>query len=125
MQPKNNILCVDYSDDNVEVIKFFLSESGYHVETCDTGAAGLDLARDERFALIMTEYRLPDMSGAAFCRQVKTMNPKTPLMFFSASAQKWEKEDGLSSGAQAYLVKPNDLDRVAATVGALIRESVS
>lgn len=123
MPAERNILCVDYSHDNAEIVRFFLNQSGYHVETCETGAAGLDLARRERFALIMTEYRLPDMSGPAFCRKFRKFDPQTPLMFFTASVQAWEKEQGLSCGAQAYLIKPDDLHRVAETVGTLISET--
>jgi len=120
MQPKKTILCVDYSRDNAEVVKFFLNQSGYDVETCDTGEAALDLARRAEFALIMTEYRLPDMNGADFCREFRKFNAEIPLMFFTASVQKWEKEAGLASGAQAYLIKPDDLDKITETVAALI-----
>jgi DNA-binding response OmpR family regulator len=125
MRLEKNILCVDYSDDNAEIVRFFLNESGYHVEICDTGEAGLDLAKNAQYALVMTEYRLPDMSGTTFCRQFRQFNAQTPLMFFTASVQAWEKEEGLSCGAQAYLIKPDDLDKVAETVGTLIRQSGS
>lgn len=117
---EKTILYVDYSADNAEIVKFFLGESGYEVETCETGEAGLDLARENDFALIMTEYRLPDMNGADFCREFRKFNRRIPLMFFSASVQKWEKEKGLASGAQAYLIKPDDLEKIAETVGTLI-----
>ena len=123
MQSKKTILCVDYSADNAEVVKFFLNQSGYEVETCETGEAGLDLARRSEFALIMTEYRLPDMNGADFCREFRKINAQIPLMFFTASVQKWEIEEGLASGAQAYLIKPDDLDKIPETVTALIKEN--
>jgi two-component system, OmpR family, manganese sensing response regulator len=125
MQSKNrkNILCVDYNPDNAEIVRFFLNQSGYQVETCETGEAALDLAKRAEFSLIMTEFRLPDMSGPSFCQQVRKFDPKTPLMFFTASVQAWEKEQGLSSGAQAYLIKPDDLDKVTETVGTLIQDN--
>ncbi|HLM03156.1 MAG TPA: response regulator [Pyrinomonadaceae bacterium] len=118
---EKTILYVDYSADNAEVVKYFLHQSGYRVETCETGEAGLDLARQrDDFALIMTEYRLPDMNGADFCREFRKINRRIPLMFFTASVQKWEREKGLASGAQAYLIKPDDLDKIAETVDTLI-----
>jgi CheY-like chemotaxis protein len=123
MKPTKTILCVDYSADNAEIIKFFLNESGYQVRTCETGEAGLDLARRNDFALVMTEYRLPDMNGTDFCREVRKFNEQIPLVFFTASVQQWEKEEALASGAQAYLIKPDDLDKVAQTVGRLIEQN--
>jgi CheY-like chemotaxis protein len=123
MPPKKTILYVDYSHDNAEVVKFFLNQSGYEVETCDTGEAALDLARRAEFALVMTEYRLPDMNGADFCRAFRRFNARIPLMFFTASVQKWEKEAGLASGAQAYLIKPDDLDKITETAAALIAQT--
>lgn len=123
MQPEKTILYIDYSSDNAEVVKFFLNQSGYEVETCRTGEAGLDLARQNDFALIMTEFRLPDMHGTDFCREFRKFNARIPLMFFSASVQKWEKEEGLASGAQAYLIKPDDLDKITDTVGSLINQN--
>lgn len=123
MKSENTILYVDYSADNAEIVKLFLNQSGYAVETCETGEAGLDLARQNSFALIMTEYRLPDMTGADFCREFRKLNSQIPLVFFTASVQKWEKEKGLASGAQAYLIKPDDLDIIAETVGTLIGQN--
>jgi CheY-like chemotaxis protein len=120
VQPEKTILYVDYSSDNAEVVKFFLNQSGYEVETCETGEAALDLARQNDFALIMTEFRLPDMKGTDFCRRFRQFNAQIPLVFFTASVQKWEKEEGLASGAQAYLIKPDDLDKIAETAGSLI-----
>lgn len=119
---EKTILYVDYSADNAEIVKFFLNQSGYDVRTCETGEAGLDLARQNDFDLIMTEYRLPDMNGADFCREFRKLNRQIPLMFFTASVQRWEVEQGLASGAQAYLIKPNDLDKIAETVGSLISQ---
>lgn len=123
MKPENTILYIDYSADNAEIVKFFLNQSGYEVETCDTGGAALDLARRNRFALVMTEYRLPDMNGTDFCREFRKFNAQIPLVFFTASVQKWEKEKGLASGAQAYLFKPDDLDKIADTVDYLIAQN--
>ncbi|HEX8367947.1 MAG TPA: response regulator [Pyrinomonadaceae bacterium] len=120
VQPEKTILYVDYSSDNAEVVKLFLNQSGYEVETCETGEAALDLARQNDFALVMTEFRLPDMKGTDFCRRFRRFNAQVPLMFFTASVQKWEKEEGLASGAQAYLIKPDDLDKIAETAGSLI-----
>lgn len=122
---KQTILCVDYSDDNAELIRYFLNESGYQVETCVTGGEALSLTEKTPYSLVMTEYRLPDMSGVEFCRQFRRSNSNTPLIFFSASVQAWEQAAGLSSGAQAYLIKPNDLNKIADTVNLLIEENDS
>lgn len=119
-QFNKTILSVDYDFDNAEIIKLLLNQHGFSVEVSENAADALNLAKQKSFDLILSEYRLPDMSGAEFCRRFRQFNYQTPFVFFSATVEAAQKEQGLAAGAQAYLFKPDDLHNVAETVGKLI-----
>lgn len=114
------ILSVDYDFDNAEVIKLILNQHGFSVEVSENASEALNLVREKEYDLILSEYRLPDMCGAEFCRQFRQFDYRTPFVFFSATVENSQQEHGLAAGAQAYLRKPDDLDCVAETVSKLI-----
>lgn len=114
------ILSVDYDFDNREIIKLLLSQKGFTVVASETAGGALDLIKQKQFALVLSEFRLPDMSGAEFCRRFRELDYQTPFVFFSASVEAKQKEEGLAVGAQAYLFKPDDIDNVAVTIDQLI-----
>jgi CheY-like chemotaxis protein len=114
------ILSVDYDSDNSEVLKLLLNQKGFMVEISETASEALALVRQKPFSLVLSEFRLPDMCGAEFCRKFREFDCQTPFVFFSASVEAKQKAQGLSVGAQAYLFKPNDIDKVAETIGSLI-----
>lgn len=119
------ILSVDYDFDNREVIKLLLGQNGFSVVASETAGGALSLVKQRQFALILSEFRLPDMCGAEFCRRFREIDYQTPFVFFSASVEAKQKEKGLAVGAQAYLLKPDDIGNVAETVSNLIFQQKS
>ena len=114
------ILCVEDDKDACELLDFLLSGEGFEVVSCSTSKEGLQLARQGGFSAIVFDYRLPEISGLEICREIRTYDKQTPIIFYSASAYPKEKEAGLAAGANAYLVKPNDLEKVAETITDLV-----
>jgi signal transduction histidine kinase len=100
-----------------------LREAGYQVKEARTGQEALALAA-EIPDLILLDVNLPDMHGFEICKRIKS-NPTTahiPVLHVSATFVDPEARiEGLSSGADAYLVEPIDRGELVATVGALLR----
>jgi CheY-like chemotaxis protein len=48
-----------------------------------------------------------------------------PVIFYSGDAYEKDQQQGLAAGAQAYLVKPNDLENIAGVIGTLLQNSSS
>jgi CheY-like chemotaxis protein len=65
-------------------------------------------------------HRLADVSGVEICRQIRGYDRQTPIIFYSGAVFPQEKEAGLAAGANAYLTKPNDLEKIAGAVKQLI-----
>lgn len=81
---------------------------------------GLKLAAARRFDLYVLDYRLAAMTGIDVCRFLRRTDAETPIMFFTGEAHEEEREEAMKAGADAYLVKPNDISKLTETVNRLL-----
>lgn len=110
------ILCVEDDKDSCELITFLLEAEGYIVETCNDGAKALEMSRLNLYSAIILDGWLGDADGVDICREIRTYNSSVPIIFYSGAAYPKDKKAGLDAGAQAYLIKPNDLEKIPKTV---------
>ncbi len=89
----------------------------------DDGAAGLELARSNRFDLIILDLMLPGLDGVTVCRAIRreSQNMETPVLMLTARREEADKVVGLDSGADDYLTKPFGVRELMARVRALLR----
>lgn len=121
------ILIIDDDLDNAELIKLLLqySDTACDITSVQTPEAGLRLAATQNFDLFLLDYRLPSMSGAEVCRRIRRTNADTPVLFFTGSAFERDRWDAMQAGANAYLLKPDDLKQLTGTVKRLIGGSIA
>ncbi len=123
---KPRILCVD-DEDCREMLDLMLNlaEPVYEFAGADSADKALKMIEDEKFDLYLFEYRLPEMSGIELCRQIRKIDAETPILFFTGMARPVDRNQAMAAGATEYLVKPNDLDRLAETIKRLLHKSLS
>lgn len=114
------LLCVEDDKDTCEALAHLLRMSGYEVTIASTVMDGLRLARVEPFDLIILDNWFKDSSGIELCRRIRELDPHTPIMFYSAAAYESDIQQGLSAGAQAYVVKPH-FEEFKRTVAQLVK----
>ena len=123
MEPPNSeILCIDDDDDTRELIKFSFRLADYRVTTCGTAEEGLVQAGRGGFRAIILDNRFRDSSGELVCQEIRRFDRVTPIVFFSGEARPQEINKALAAGANAYLVKPNDFEKLTETVISLIEK---
>src|SRR5262245_41968290 len=115
---KKNILIVEDQSDHYELAAICLPE--YRIVRARNFAEGLRFATQRYFDLYILDNWLPDGFGVDLCRHIREFDPHTPILFCSAAAFESDKREGMSSGAQAYLVKPFDFEELQNTVALLI-----
>ena len=119
---QRQLLLVDDNQDMCEMMTMWFNRTDYSVTFALTMAEGWKLAQSQYFDLCLLDSRLPDGSGYELCQQICASIPDLPVVFYSGSAYDKDRRQGLAAGARAYLVKPNDLDRVEGVIRTLIAE---
>ncbi|MBD2230599.1 two-component system response regulator RppA [Phormidium tenue] len=117
------ILLVDDEVELADPLSRLLNREGYEVDVATDGEAGCDLAGQGGYDLLILDWMLPGLSGLEICRQVRSRQDSTPVLFLTAKDTLNDRVDGLDAGADDYLVKPFELRELLARVRALLRRS--
>ena len=106
------ILIIDDEDVQRNAIAGFLRKRGFRVETAPDGTRGVACVRDQHFDLVLTDFRMPDISGADVLREVHSINPAIPVILITAYGSIESAVDVMKQGAFDYVQKPVDLDEL-------------
>jgi two-component system cell cycle response regulator DivK len=105
------ILIVEDNELNLDLLVQLL-EDEYEVITADNGAAGVEVAQQERPDLILMDMSLPVMDGWEATRRLKADSNVNhiPVIALTAHAMSSDEEKALAAGCDGYLSKPLDED---------------
>jgi len=106
-----------------ETLATSLLEAGFAVEQAADGKEGLYFAQEYPIDLAIIDLGLPEVSGLEIIRQVRASGKTYPILILTARDRWEDKVDGLSAGADDYVVKPFHFEEVSARVNALLRRS--
>jgi two-component system alkaline phosphatase synthesis response regulator PhoP len=121
------ILVAEDERDIRELIGHALRYAGFEVVLVANGVEAVETARLEPPDLIILDVRMPKMTGYEACQQLKE-DPATqpiPVIFLSAKGQDSEIEQGIASGAEAYILKPFAPEDLANQVKEVLRRKAS
>jgi two-component system response regulator PhoP len=100
-----------------------LVDAGFAVEQAADGKEGLYFAEEYPIDLAIIDLGLPEISGLEIIRKVRAAGKTYPILILTARDRWEDKVDGLSAGADDYVVKPFHFEEVSARVNALLRRS--
>lgn len=98
-----------------------ISEKGHHGNWVQNGQAGLDLARSQRFDVIVLDLLIPGLGGLEVLRQIRLEGIRTPVVVLTALGSVDDRVIGLEAGADDYLVKPFAFVELWARIEAVCR----
>ncbi len=115
------VLIVDDSLVVLSIHKYVLETSGYQCATAQNGYEALEQLLREPFALVISDVNMPRMDGYELSRRIrKTQGYEiVPIILISSEAGPQDKERGLASGANLYIVKPVEPAKLVANVNML------
>ncbi|MFZ2162497.1 MAG: PAS domain S-box protein [Sideroxyarcus sp.] len=120
------ILIVEDSSVEAEMLRRTLAGAGYAVSVAHNGEEGLQAARAHRPSLVLSDINMPVMSGFQLCRELKYDNDlwNVPLMLLTVLSEPKDIIEAINSGADAYIIKPYAevtlLDRIRSLLDAPI-----
>lgn len=115
---QTSILIVDDDPDSLDIVRTFLESRGYHVTTAPDGQSALSRLEEVQPALVLLDVMMPGMDGWEVARVIKN-HPDfgdTRVVMLTARSGFADKQEGLRSGADDYIVKPIRLDELATRV---------
>ena len=110
------ILVVDDEDIVRTSCSRTLSPEGYEVKLAKNGAEGLKMASEERFDLVLTDLKMPDMDGIEVLRIIKEQWPETAVIIVTGYQTVDTAVKAIKLGAYDYIEKPFTPDALIAAV---------
>lgn len=117
-----SILCIEDDSDTCELLEFVFKKKGCQVSSCSNNDC-LKITEEQRFSAIILDNYFGELSGVDICRRILEIYPSTPIIFFSGEARQSEIDIAIKAGASAYLVKPNDFDKLVETTFEFIEKT--
>ena len=115
---KPSILCIEDDLDTCEFLAILLNE--FRFEFTHTIDGALPKLEANNHDLYILDNWLPDGSGIDLCRTIRGQFPTVPILFTSGSTKRSEVKEALAAGADKYLLKPYDPDKLTEIVKDLI-----
>ncbi len=100
------VLIVDDEPAVLEILEYYLEELECKVLTAPDGKKAFEVMTEESVDLIITDIKMPEMTGIEFIQKVKTIDKKIPVIFASGAATKEDVVETIKLGAFDFLEKP-------------------
>lgn len=111
------ILVVEDDHSISELVKRNLALVGHSCICCYDGISGLQTLAEQKVDLILLDVMLPGVSGFEFIKQVK----ETPIIYVTAKGELEDRLQGLTLGAEDYIVKPFEMLELIARINVVLR----
>jgi len=79
-----SILVVDDEPDMRAALSHALSRSGYSVSSASSGVEALEKFKSEKFGMVITDMKMPEMSGMQVLEEIKKISPQIPVIMITA-----------------------------------------
>ena len=109
---KPRILLVDDDKNTADGLKKILLQDGYDTGCTYTGKEALDLIEAEHFDIVITDMKLPDISGFSIIEKVKKKNVDIAVVMITAFSSIQTAIDAMKKGADDYLTKPVNIEEL-------------
>jgi len=110
------ILIVDDDASQRSLLESFLTSQGFEVVPVASGEEALEVLRHEEISLMISDVRMPGISGLETLRRARKEHAVLPVLLVTAYADIREAVGAMRDGAVNYLTKPIDLDELLASV---------
>jgi CheY-like chemotaxis protein len=122
-----HVLVIDDDPDTLEMTKRILQGCQARVTTATSGAEGLDLLKQERPDVVLSDIGMPEMNGYEFVAKVRSLDREhggtVPIAALTALARSEDRRRAMLAGFDIHLAKPVDPAEMIAVVARLARRT--
>ncbi len=116
------VLVVDDEKLIVKGIRFSLEQDDMEVDCAYDGEEALELAKNNKYDIILLDVMLPKLTGFEVCQQIREFS-SVPIIMLTAKGDDMDKILGLEYGADDYITKPFNILEVKARIKAIMRRT--
>lgn len=116
MDKHPRILVVDDDETIRTTMKAILQDEGYNVDLAGTGKEAIQKTTEKNYNVALLDIRLPDMEGVELLKLLKDGVPRTRKIMVTGYPSMQNAISALNKNADAYLLKPVDVEKLLATV---------
>jgi DNA-binding NtrC family response regulator len=116
------ILVVDDDENIRKVLKTILEDEGYTVDEAENAKKAIEKSRRNVYNLALIDIRLPDMEGIELLTKMKDTVPKMRKIIITGYPTLQNAIEAVNRGADAYILKPFDMEKVLATIKEQLRK---
>ncbi len=107
-----SVLLVDDEPNIIEVLEIVLRDQGLEVSAAKSGGEALRRLRQREFDIVVSDIRMPDISGVELLKETKKLAPETVFVMITAYAGTDTAIEALQHGAYDYLTKPFKMEEL-------------
>ncbi|GAB3203190.1 DNA-binding response OmpR family regulator [Pontibacter aydingkolensis] len=119
-----NILLAEDDPNFGIVLRDYLELHDYTVTLCKDGCLGITAFRKGKYDLCILDVMMPEKDGFTLAREIKKLDPATPLIFLTAKAMKEDMLEGFKIGADDYITKPFDSEVLLYKIKAVLNRKL-
>ena len=117
-----SLLVIDDNPGSVELLSSALAQPGLEILTASNPEEGLNLFRNRRPQVVLTDLVMPQMSGMEVLERIVEIDPATDVILMSAHYSTESAVEAVKKGASDYLNKPISIDPLRERIGKLVEE---
>lgn len=106
-------------------LKGFLEQNGYSCATACNGMRAWEMVQNEKFDVVVTDFKMPQMNGIELLKKIRSSYPKTDVLIFTGYADIENAIDAVNFGAYAFFRKPLDMKDFSLTIEKIKKERVA
>ena len=122
MDSSAKILIVDDDENIRKVLVAILEDKGYGTEAVGTAREAIKKSDKKFYNLALIDIRLPDMEGIDLLRKIKDTTPRMRKIIITGYPTLQNAMDAVNRGADAYVTKPFDVERVLSTISEQLKK---
>jgi DNA-binding NtrC family response regulator len=122
MDSDARILVVDDDENIRKVLMAILEDKGYNIEAVGTAREAIKRTEKRFYNLALIDIRLPDMEGIELLTKIRDTTPRMRKIIITGYPTLQNAVDAVNRGADAYIMKPFDVEKVLSTINEQLRK---